>query len=68
MADEVYIDVEIDQNGIIHATPRGTKGEECLRLLSVIENINGATTLETKTNADFQEKEVQVSGQQHVGR
>lgn len=66
MAKKVNIEIEIDEQGKIHASPDGTEGTECLNLLAFLDKIPGLTVLETVKNDDFKTKKVQINSLQSV--
>lgn len=53
MSKEVELQIEIDKNGKVKITPKGTYGEECLNLMKFLDKINGSKNTETVLNDDF---------------
>lgn len=53
MSKKVEIIIEIDKQGNIKVTPKGTKGTECLDLMAFLDKIEGLNVIETVSNEDM---------------
>jgi len=65
---EVELDIEIGTDGKIYVKPNGTQGPECLDLMRFLDYIDGFEVEETVHNDDFNDKKVQIVGQQQNKR
>ena len=50
---KVELIIEIDDKGKITVTPKGTKGKECLDLMSFLDKLDDFTIIETVVNEDM---------------
>ena len=53
MSKKVELLIEIDSKGKVTVTPKGTKGSECIELMTFLEKIKGMEVLETVPNEDM---------------
>jgi hypothetical protein len=53
MSKKVELIIEIDAQGKIIVTPKGTVGKECLELMSFLDKIEDFNVIETIANADM---------------
>jgi hypothetical protein len=58
MSKEVELIIEIDKEGNIVVTPKGTQGKECLDLMKFIDKIQGIEIKETVANEDMEKKNI----------
>jgi hypothetical protein len=66
MSKQVELNIIIDQDGNIIASPEGTEGTECLNLMGFLDKIEGFTVVETVKNNDFKIKKVQINSVQKI--
>lgn len=60
-AKQVTVDVTLTKEGKLVAAPSGTVGDECLSLLSFLDDVDGLTVVST-TRTDDYDKGVQIAG------
>lgn len=60
MSKEVELIIEIDKQGNIVVTPKGTQGKECLDLMKFLEKIDGIEVKETIANEDMEKKNIKT--------
>jgi hypothetical protein len=53
MAKEIELHIEIDKQGNVVVTPKGTQGKECLDILKFLDKLEGIEVKETVTNEDM---------------
>ena len=53
MSKEVELIIEIDKQGNVVVTPKGTSGKECLDLMKFLDKIDGIEVKETTANEDM---------------
>ena len=53
MSKKVELIIEIDEQGKIVVTPKGTVGKECLELMAFLDKIDSFEVLETIFNDDM---------------
>lgn len=53
MSKEVELIIEIDKQGNVVVTPKGTQGNECLDLMKFLDKIDGIELKETTANEDM---------------
>jgi len=58
MSKEVELIIEIDKQGNVVVTPKGTQGKECLDLMKFLDKIDGIEVKETTENEDMQKKNI----------
>jgi hypothetical protein len=58
MSKEVELIIEIDKQGNVVVTPKGTQGKECLDLMKFLDKINGIEVKETTANEDMEKKNI----------
>ncbi len=58
MSKEVELIIEIDKQGNIVVTPKGTQGKECLDLMKFLDKIDGIEVKETTANQDMDKKTI----------
>jgi len=58
MSKEVELIIEIDKQGNVVVTPKGTQGKECLDLMKFLDKIDGIEVKETTANEDMEKKNV----------
>jgi hypothetical protein len=58
MSKEVELIIEIDKQGNIVVTPKGTQGKECLDLMKFLDKIDGIEVKETTANEDMEKKNI----------
>ena len=68
MSKAVQLNINIDENGVVHVEPQGTQNTECLELMAFLDKLKGFSTLETVKNADYKTKKVQINSTQQVNR
>ncbi len=68
MPKPVDLLIEIDENGDIKVKINGTEGEECLDVMSFLDNIESLIVEETISTDDMQTKEVQQVGKQNLNK
>jgi hypothetical protein len=56
MSKEVELIIEIDKQGNVVVTPKGTQGKECLDLMKFLDKIQGIEVKETVANEDMEKK------------
>lgn len=61
MSKEVELIIEIDKQGNVVVTPKGTQGKECLDLMKFLDKIQGIEVKETVANEDMEKKTVKPS-------
>jgi hypothetical protein len=61
MSKEVELIIEIDKQGNIVVTPKGTQGKECLDLMKFLDKIQGIEVKETVANEDMEKKTIKPS-------
>ena len=61
MSKEVELIIEIDKQGNVVVTPKGTQGKECLDLMKFLDKIQGIEVKETITNEDMEKKTIKPS-------
>ena len=61
MYKEVELIIEIDKQGNVVVTPKGTQGKECLDLMKFLDKIQGIEVKETVANEDMEKKTVKPS-------
>lgn len=66
MAKKVEILIDIDEEGKVHARPKGTENTECLDLMSFLDKIPGFSVEETQKLPEADRKKVQIVGNQHT--
>ena len=52
---KIELIIEINSDGKLTVTPKGTSGKECLDLMSFLDKIEGLTVLETVANEDMKQ-------------
>ncbi len=60
MSKEVELIIEINEQGNIVVTPKGTHGKECLDLMKFLDKIDGIEVKETKANEDMEKKNIKT--------
>jgi uncharacterized membrane-anchored protein len=58
MSKEVELIIEIDKQGNVVVTPKGTQGKECLDLMKFLDKIDGIEVKETTANEDMEKKNI----------
>jgi hypothetical protein len=58
MSKEVELIIEIDKQGNVVVTPKGTQGKECLDLIKFLDKIDGIEVKETTANEDMEKKNI----------
>ncbi len=58
MSKEVELIIEIDRQGNVVVTPKGTQGKECLDLMKFLDKIDGIEVKETTANEDMEKKNI----------
>ena len=58
MSKEVELIIEIDKQGNVVVTPKGTQGKECLDLMKFLDKIDGIEVKETIANEDMEKKNI----------
>ena len=58
MSKEVEFIIEIDKQGNVVVTPKGTQGKECLDLMKFLDKIDGIEVKETTANEDMEKKNI----------
>ncbi len=58
MSKEVELIIEIDKQGNVVVTPKGTQGKECLDLMKFLDKIDGIELKETTANEDMEKKNI----------
>jgi hypothetical protein len=58
MSKEVELIIEIDKQGNVVVTPKGTQGKECLDLMKFLDKIDGIEVKETTENEDMEKKNI----------
>jgi hypothetical protein len=53
MSKKVELIIEIDEQGKILVTPKGTVGKECLDLMSFLDKVEDFNVIETIANEDM---------------
>jgi hypothetical protein len=53
MAKEIELHIEIDKQGNVVVTPKGTQGKECLDILKFLDKLEGIEVKETVANEDM---------------
>jgi hypothetical protein len=53
MAKEIELHIEIDKQGNVVVTPKGTQGKECLDILKFLDKLEGVEVKETVANEDM---------------
>lgn len=61
MSKEVELIIEIDKQGNVVVTPKGTQGKECLDLMKFLDKIQGFEVKETIANEDMEKKTIKPS-------
>jgi hypothetical protein len=61
MSKEVELIIEIDKQGNVVVTPKGTQGKECLDLMKFLDKIDGIEVKETVANEDMEKKSIKPS-------
>jgi len=61
MSKEVELIIEIDKQGNVVVTPKGTQGKECLDLMKFLDKIDGIEVKETTANEDMEKKTIKSS-------
>lgn len=61
MSKEVELIIEIDKQGNVVVTPKGTQGKECLDLMKFLDKIQGIEVKETIANEDMEKKTIKPS-------
>ena len=61
MSKEVELIIEIDKQGNVLVTPKGTQGKECLDLMKFLDKIQGIEVKETVANEDMEKKTIKPS-------
>jgi uncharacterized membrane-anchored protein len=54
----VELIIEIDKQGNVVVTPKGTQGKECLDLMKFLDKIDGIEVKETTANEDMEKKNI----------
>ena len=60
MSKEVELIIEINEQGNIVVTPKGTQGKECLDLMKFLDKIDGIEVKETIANEDMEKKNIKT--------
>lgn len=60
MSKRVELIIEIDREGKIKVTPKGTVGTECLELMAFLDKIKDFNVLETIPNEDMGVQDAKV--------
>ena len=60
MSKEVELIIEIDKQGNVVVTPKGTQGKECLELMKFLDKIEGIEVKETTANQDMEKKNIKT--------
>jgi hypothetical protein len=66
LSRRIELNIIINEDGLIHVSPEGTEGQECLNLMAFLDKIEGFTTLETIKNENFKIKKVQTNSLQKI--
>jgi len=66
MSKKVELNIIIDENGNIIASPEGTEGTECLNLMAFIDKIDGFEVVETIPHKNLKTKKVQLNSWQKI--
>jgi len=53
MAKEIELHIEIDKQGNVVVTPKGTQGKECLDILKFLDKLEGVEVKENVANEDM---------------
>ena len=53
MAKEIELHIEIDKQGNVVVTPKGTQGKECLDIMKFLDKLEGVEVKETVANEDM---------------
>lgn len=61
MSKKVELTIEVDKEGNIKVTPKGTVGTECLDLMKFLDKIEGITVVELIPNEDMKAKNTKDS-------
>ena len=61
MSKEVELIIEIDKQGNVVVTPKGTQDKECLDLMKFLDKIQGIEVKETVANEDMEKKTIKPS-------
>jgi len=61
MAKEIELHIEIDKQGNVVVTPKGTQGKECLDILKFLDKLEGVEVKETVANEDMEKKTIKPS-------
>ena len=61
MSKEVELIIEIDKQGNVVVTTKGTQGKECLDLMKFLDKIQGIEVKETVANEDMEKKTIKPS-------
>ena len=61
MSKDVELIIEIDKQGNVVVTPKGTQGKECLDLMKFLDKIQGIEVKETVANEDMEKKTIKPS-------
>lgn len=66
MSNKVELNITIDEDGNITASPEGTQGTECLDLMAFIDKIEGFEVIETVLHKNLKTKKVQINSWQKL--
>ena len=66
MSKKVELNIIIDEDGNITASPEGTEGAECLNLMAFIDKIDGFEVVETIPHKNLKTKKVQLNSWQKI--
>ena len=68
MPKEIELNIEIDEQGNVKVTPKGTVGKECLDILKFLDKLEGVEVKETVANEDMNKttlQKINVQGVKH---
>ncbi len=66
MPKEIELNIEIDEQGNVKVTPKGTVGKECLDILKFLDKLEGVEVKETVANEDMNKTSLQKINVQGV--
>ncbi len=66
MPKEIELNIEIDEQGNVKVTPKGTVGKECLDILKFLDKLEGVEVKETVANEDMNKTTLQKINVQGV--
>lgn len=66
MSKKIELNIVIDEEGNILASPEGTEGTECLGLMNFLDKIEGFEVTETVLHKNLKTKKVQINSFQKL--